>query len=83
MNKINRSDRSDQKKVRKLYHLDSEDAFFVREYASDQGISESEVIRLSVRKFQKSEEVDPFNKMIGSVQAGSKQAEKHDLVIYE
>jgi hypothetical protein len=43
----------------------------------------SEVIRLSVGKFQKSEEVDPFDRLIGAVKAGSKQAEKHDLVIYE
>lgn len=71
------------KKIRKLYHLDSSDVEFVREYARQKGVSESEVIRLSVRKLKKNSAVDPFQKLIGSVNAGPNQASKHDEVIYE
>lgn len=71
------------KKVRKLYHLDQEDARFVREYAQQKGVSESEIIRVSVRKLQGSLQKDPFAEMIGSVRAGNNQAERHDEVIYE
>ncbi len=71
------------KKIRKLYHLDTADVEFVCEYASQKGVSESEVIRLSVRKLKKSSAVDPFQELIGSVSAGSDQACNHDEVIYE
>ncbi len=72
-----------EKKVRKLYHLESQDVQFVREYAEQKGVSESEVIRLSVRTLQECVKDDPFEEMIGSVKAGKGQAEKHDEVIYE
>ncbi len=72
-----------KKKVRKLYHLDSEDALFVCEYAREKGISESEVVRLSVRTLQGKVEDDPLKKMIGSVKAGPGEARNHDKVIYE
>ncbi len=78
-----RKSKGSGKKIRKLYHLDNEDVQFVREYACQKGISESEVIRLSVRKFRKNNAVDPFLELIGSVNAGSNQASKHDEVIYE
>ena len=72
-----------QKKVRKLYHLEPQDVQFVREYAEQKGVSESEIIRLSVRTLQGCVKDDPFEEMIGSVKAGTGQAEKHDEVIYE
>jgi len=70
-------------KIRKLYHLDREDAEFVREYASQKEISESEVIRLSVRKMQKDTGSDPFLKLIGTVDVGLNGAINHDETIYE
>ncbi len=70
-------------KIRKLYHLDPEDTLFIREYAQKKGLSESEVIRQAVRNLQGKTEVDPFIKIIGSVETGSEEAENHDEVIYE
>ena len=72
-----------KKKVRKLYHLDDEDAIFVREYAAEKGVSESEVIRLSLRHLQKGKVSDPFVKMIGTLKANDEDAVRHDEVIYE
>ncbi len=83
MGHLEQKSKSSGKKIRKLYHLDDKDAQFVREYACQKGISESEVIRLSVRNFQKNNAVDPFQELIGSVNAGVNQASKHDEVIYE
>ena len=71
------------KKIRKLYHLDSEDVQFVREYAQKKGVSESAVIRISVRSLQDNVKSDPFEDMVGSVKAGQNQAVKHDEVIYD
>ncbi len=72
-----------KRKVRKLYHLDGEDAMFVREYAAEIGVSESEVIRLSLRHLQKDKGSDPFLKMIGTVKANDEDAVRHDEVIYD
>jgi hypothetical protein len=71
------------KKVRKLYHLDQEEVLFVREYARNNKMSESAVIRLAVRHLEEDNTDDPFVKLIGSVKTGSGQAEKHDQAIYE
>lgn len=71
------------KKIRKLYHLDREDVEFIREYANQKEISESEVIRLSVRKMQKDTGSDPFLKLIGTVDVGLNGAINHDEIIYE
>ncbi len=70
-------------KIRKLYHIDSEDAIFVREYAAEKGVSESEVIRMSLRRLQKDMVSDPFVRMIGTVKAIDGDAVQHDDVIYE
>ena len=83
MDHLEQNKKSSGKKIRKLYHLDSKDVEFVSEYARQKGVSESEVIRLSVRNLQKDNAVDPFLELIGSVNAGSNQALKHDEVIYE
>ncbi len=83
MGHLDQKSESSGKKIRKLYHLDSKDVQFVREYARQKGVSESEVIRLAVRKFQKNNALDPLQELIGSVHAGSDQASKHDEVIYE
>jgi hypothetical protein len=83
MNKEKSKNKQTEKKIRKLYHLETEDAIFVREYARNKGISESEVIRMSVRTLQSKVEEDPFRKVIGSVNAGPNQAVNHDEVIYE
>ncbi len=83
MGHLEQKSKSSGKKVRKLYHLDKKDVQFVREYARQKGISESEVIRFSVRSFQKNNAEDPFQALIGSVNAGANQVFKHDVVIYE
>ncbi len=83
MDHLKQKSKSRVKKIRKLYHLDSADVEFVQEYARQKGVSESEVIRLSVRKLKKNNAVDPFEKLIGSVTAGPNQAVKHDEGIYE
>jgi len=71
------------KKIRKLYHLDPEDARFVREQARQKGVSESELVRLAVRAYQKKLDGDPFLELLGSVEAGENQASRHDEVIYD
>jgi hypothetical protein len=71
------------KKIRKLYHLDQEEVLFVREYARNNKMSESAVIRLAVQLLEDDCAEDPFAKLIGSVKAGPGQAAKHDEVIYE
>ena len=83
MNTEKSKNKQKEKKIRKLYHLETEDAIFVREYARNKGISESEVIRMSVRTLQSKVEEDPFRKVIGSVNAGPNQAVNHDEVIYD
>ena len=83
MNTEKSKNKQTEKKIRKLYHLEAEDAIFVREYARNKGISESEVIRMSVRTLQSKVEEDPLRKVIGSVNAGPNQAVNHDEVIYE
>ena len=81
--KGDRKGNKEGKKIRKLYHLDREDALFVREYAKEKGISESAVIRLSVRNMQKDLGADPLQRLIGSVDGGLEGAVRHDEVIYE
>ncbi len=83
MSHLDQKSKSRVKKIRKLYHLDSTDVEFVQEYARQKGVSESEVIRLSVRKLKKNSAIDPFQELIGSVNAGPNMASKHDEVIYE
>jgi hypothetical protein len=83
MNTEKSKNKQTEKKIRKLYHLEIEDVIFVREYARNKGISESEVIRMSVRTLQSKVEEDPFRKVIGSINAGPNQAVNHDEVIYE
>ncbi len=77
------SGKKKSKKVRKLYHLDQDDAQFVREIAGSKGISESEVIRQAVRTLQAKEREDPLLDLIGRVKAESGDAAAHDEVIYE
>jgi len=71
------------KKIRKLYHLEPQDVAFIREYAQKRKISESEVIRLSVKRLQEEVKADPFKELLGSVRAGDGQAVRHDEAIYE
>lgn len=71
------------KKVRKLYHLDEEDVAFVREYATRQEVSESEVIRHAVRKMQKDSSADPFFELLGIVDTGKGESVRHDEIIYD
>jgi len=77
------SPKAGSKKIRKLYHLEPQDVAFIREYAQKRKISESEVIRLSVRKLQEEVKADPFKELLGSVRAGNGQAVRHDEAIYE
>jgi len=71
------------KKIKKSYYLDSSDAAFVREYARQKGISESEVIQHALRRLEKDEAYDPFQELIGSVNVGGSQVYRHDEVIYD
>jgi len=72
-----------RKKVRKLYHLDQDDAQFVREVAENKGVSESEVIRQAVRDLQDKGQTDPLRALIGEVKTEPGDAVDHDRVIYE
>ena len=83
MKKTENQGRQSEKKIRKLYHLDPEDALFVREHAQSKRVSESEVIREAVRVLQEKTESDPFQKLIGRVKAIPGDAAAHDEVIYE
>ena len=83
MKKNENQGKQGEKKIRKLYHLDPEDALFVRERAQSKRVSESEVIREAVRALQGETKADPFQKLIGNVKARSGDAAAHDEVIYE
>lgn len=76
-----------RRKIRKLFHLEQGDVEFIRKVASEKKISESEVVREAIHFFQSKDatglEYDPFAKLIGTVQAGSEQAARHDEVLYE
>jgi len=76
---------SPTKKVRKLFHLDSGDADFIKKMAKEKKVSESQVVRMAIRDYKKKEkaDLDPVKKLIGTVKAGKNQARKHDEVIYE
>ena len=76
-----------RRKIRKLFHLEPGDVEFIKNMASEKRISESEVVREAIQFFQGSNaagfEYDPFVKLIGTVQAGPKQAARHDEILYE
>lgn len=71
------------KKIKKSYYLASSDAAFVREYARQKGISESEVIKLALRIVEEDEAYDPFQELIGSVNVGCSQVPRYEEVIYD
>jgi len=83
MGKNKQSLNTGSRKIRKLYHLEPQDVDFVREYAQKRKISESAVIRYSLRKLQEEVQADPFKELIGSVKAGNNEASRHDQIIYE
>lgn len=73
-------------KMRKLIHLDPEDAAFVKSAAAQRNVSQSEIIRESIKKFKADDEqteYDPIEDLIGKVKAGKNQAVKHDEALYE
>jgi len=83
MGHLEQNKKNNEKIIRKLYHLNINDAEFVREYARQKGISESEVIQRALRRLEKDEAYDPFQELIGSVNVGGSQVYKHDEVIYD
>lgn len=74
-----------QKKIRKLFHLNPEEAALIKRIATKRNISESEVVRISLRKLQIEENIkyDPLEKLVGTINLGNGHALQHDEVLYE